>query len=290
MEFLKCEKCGNVVVALGSREAAECCGESMKPVEPNTQEAAFEKHIPDVTVEGSRVTVQVGSVEHPMLPEHHIEWILLETQQGFQVKKLQNDGKPEAVFYVAEGDAPLRVYESCNLHGLWAAEIREDSCSVKGGKKLVAYFSASGVTAKAAEKIAEAVCADVFEIRPAKAYTAADLDWTDRNSRSTIEMTDASSRPEMADAVPDISGYDVILIGYPIWWGVAPRIINTFIEKCRLDGKTVVPFATSGGSGAAQSEKALRDELPKETALHAARRITDETTREEIEEWLADLS
>ena len=117
-------------------------------------------------------------------------------------------------------------------------------------KKLVAYFSASGVTKKLAEKLAAAVDADLFEIRPKIPYTKADLNWMDKQSRSTIEMQNTSSRP-------DLSGYDTIFVGFPIWWYIAPTIVNTFLESCDLTGKTVVPFATSGGSGMGSTNKTL---------------------------------
>ena len=124
-------------------------------------------------------------------------------------------------------------------------------------KKLVAYFSASGVTKKLAEKLAAAVDADLFEIRPKIPYTKADLNWMDKQSRSTIEMQNPSSRPEIAEGGPDLSGYDTIFVGFPIWWYIAPTIVNTFLESCDLTGKTVVPFATSGGSGMGSTNKAL---------------------------------
>lgn len=131
-----------------------------------------------------------------------------------------------------------------------------------GGAALVAYFSATGTTAKAAEEIANLANADLYRIEPEKAYTSADLDWHDSASRSTVEMKDPASRPAVKGSVPDMSGYSVIFLGYPIWWGKAPRIINTFIEKAKLAGKAVAPFATSGGSPITESEEALRKAYP----------------------------
>ncbi|MGN0662566.1 MAG: flavodoxin [Faecalibacterium sp.] len=126
-------------------------------------------------------------------------------------------------------------------------------------KKLVAYFSASGTTKKAAERLAKAAGSDLFEIRPAVPYSSADLNWMDKKSRSSVEMDDPSSRPEIAGPLPNMADYDTIFIGFPIWWYVAPRIIDTFVESCVLSGKTLVPFATSGGSGMG----ATVDELKK---------------------------
>ena len=116
-------------------------------------------------------------------------------------------------------------------------------------KKLVAYFSASGVTKNAAKGLAKASDADLFEIKPAVPYTPADLDWTNKKSRSSLEMGNPDSRPEIAEHLPNIKDYDTIFIGFPIWWYVAPAIINTFMESYDFSSKTIIPFATSGGSG-----------------------------------------
>lgn len=123
--------------------------------------------------------------------------------------------------------------------------------------KLVAYFSASGVTGEVARTLAETIGADIFEIKPKIPYTQADLDWMDKNARSTIEMNDPASRPEMAERLDNADKYDTIFVGFPIWWYVAPTIINTFLESCDLTGKTVVPFATSGGSGMGKTNQRL---------------------------------
>ena len=127
---------------------------------------------------------------------------------------------------------------------------------------LVAYFSASGVTERAAREIAAAVGGDLFSIEPARPYTAADLDWRDKESRSSIEMNDGAARPEMKAVAVDPTAFDVIFIGYPIWWDLAPRIVNTFLESCDLSGKTVIPFATSGSSGIANSAAVLKRTYP----------------------------
>lgn len=116
-------------------------------------------------------------------------------------------------------------------------------------RKLVAYFSASGVTAKVAETLAEAIGADIYEIEPEVPYTKADLNWMDKKSRSTIEMNDPTSRPAIQGMRDNMEDYDTVFVGFPIWWYVAPTIINTFLESYNLTGKTIVPFATSGGSG-----------------------------------------
>jgi len=129
-------------------------------------------------------------------------------------------------------------------------------------RNLVAYFSASGVTEKAAQRLAKAIGADLFEIKPVQPYTREDLDWTNKNSRSTIEMNDRSSRPAIAEKLANMSDYDKIFIGFPIWWYVAPRIIDSFVESYDFSGKTLVPFATSGGSGMGKTLDVLKEVCP----------------------------
>ena len=131
------------------------------------------------------------------------------------------------------------------------------------GKTLVAYFSATGNTAKAARKIAASTGGTLYAIQPVQKYTATDLNWNDKNSRSTKEMNDAKSRPAIKKTLKDIQQYDTVYIGFPIWWDLAPRVINTFIESYNLTGKTIIPFATSGGSGIDNSEKQLKKSYPK---------------------------
>lgn len=128
-------------------------------------------------------------------------------------------------------------------------------------KILVAYFSASGVTKRAAVEIAAETGADLYEIVPAQPYTQADLDWTDRSSRSTLEMKDPGCRPEIAEEA-DVSGYDVVFVGFPVWWYVEPRIVDTFLESRDFSGKILIPFATSGGSGISGAEKSMKAHCP----------------------------
>lgn len=129
-------------------------------------------------------------------------------------------------------------------------------------KTLVAYFSASGQTAKLAKTLAGVTGGDLFEIAPETAYTAADLDWMDKKSRSTIEMKDPESRPAIAGKVADMAQYDTVFVGFPIWWYQAPRIIETFLESYDFSGKTVIPFATSGGSGMGRTVDELQKLCP----------------------------
>ena len=131
-----------------------------------------------------------------------------------------------------------------------------------GKKSLVAYFSASGVTAKAAEKIAAAAGADLYEIQPEEPYTPADLNWMDKKSRSTVGMNDPTCRPAIAEAVEDMEQYDTVWVGFPVWWYVEPRIVDTFLESYDFAGTKMIPFATSGGSGIQKAEKSLREHCP----------------------------
>lgn len=124
-------------------------------------------------------------------------------------------------------------------------------------RKLVAYFSASGVTAKVAEKLSEAIGADLYAIEPEVPYTKADLDWMDKKSRSTIEMNNPASRPAIAGKRDNMNDYDTVFVGFPTWWYVAPTIINTFLESYDLTGKTIIPFATSGGSDMGKTNEKL---------------------------------
>lgn len=156
------------------------------------------------------------------------------------------------------------------------------------GKTLVAYFSASGVTKKLAQTLADAIGADLFAIEPKVPYTRADLNWMDKQSRSTIEMQNPSSRPEIAAGGPDLSGYDTIFVGFPIWWYIAPTIVNTFLESCDLTGKTVVPFATSGGSGMGKTNERLAPSC-KGAKLLNGKVFKRSVSREELAAWAESL-
>ena len=137
-------------------------------------------------------------------------------------------------------------------------------------KKLIAYFSASGTTAAVAKNLAKAAKADLYEIRPETPYTSADLNWQNKNSRSSLEMRDKSSRPALADADAQIEEYDTVFIGFPIWWYVAPTIINSFLEQYDFTGKKIVLFATSGGSGFGKAVAGLQPSAPGATIVEGA--------------------
>ena len=155
-------------------------------------------------------------------------------------------------------------------------------------KTLVAYFSAGGRTAKVAAKVAAAAKADLYEIRPRVPYTKADLDWTDPHSRSSVEMADKSFRPAMADHAAEIAAYDTVFIGFPIWWYVAPTIINTFLEAYDFSGKKVVAFATSGGSGLGKTESILRGVCPQAQWV-PGKRLSSGADAASVEKWVKTL-
>ena len=155
-------------------------------------------------------------------------------------------------------------------------------------KKLVAYFSASGTTAKVAKALAEAAGADLYEIKPQVPYTSADLNWMDKTARSTIEMNDKSSRPAIVTGDVDVSGYDTILLGFPIWWYIAPTIINSFLEAYDFAGKSIVLFATSGGSGFGDAVNGLKASAPGAT-IKEGKLLNGHQTAESLKSWAETL-
>lgn len=155
-------------------------------------------------------------------------------------------------------------------------------------KILVAYFSASGVTAKAAANLAKAVMADLYEIKPAVPYTSADLNWNDKKSRSSVEMSDKSHRPELADHAAPISEYDTILLGFPIWWYTAPTIIQTFLESYDFAGKTIILFATSGGSGLGRTAPELSHSCPG-AVIKNGKLLNGRESETSLRQWMESM-
>ena len=152
-------------------------------------------------------------------------------------------------------------------------------------KKLVAYFSASGVTAKLAKNLSQAIGADLYEIQPEQPYTTADLDWTNKRSRTTREMTDKTFRPAITGKVENMEQYETIYLGFPIWWYVAPTIINTFLESYDFSGKKIALFATSGGSGFGKTVSRLEGSVDK-SAEFVSEKLLNRAGKAEIESWL----
>ena len=155
-------------------------------------------------------------------------------------------------------------------------------------KKLVAYFSASGITEKVAKQIAELAKADIYEIKPKVPYTEADLDWMNKSSRSSMEMKNLSFRPEIADTPLNMTVYDTVYLGFPIWWYIAPTIVNTFLEKHDFSGKKIVLFATSGGSGFGKTVQHLKPSVAKDAAIVEGK-ILNSAKADEIKTWLESV-
>lgn len=158
------------------------------------------------------------------------------------------------------------------------------------GKTLVAYFSASGITAKVADKLADALGADIYEIRPETPYTKADLNWMDKKSRSTIEMNDKTIRPAIADQNARIDEYNTIFLGFPIWWYVAPTIINTFLESYDFSGKKIILFATSGGSKFGKTVEELKVSVPDSCEIIEGKLLNGIQTIPSIRKWTESLN
>ena len=152
------------------------------------------------------------------------------------------------------------------------------------GKCVVAYFSASGVTEKVAKNLSSAIGADLFKIQPEQVYTKADLNWMDKKSRSSVEMKDRSSRPAIASKVEDMGQYEVVFVGFPVWWYREPSIIDTFAESYDFSGKTIVPFATSGGSDIGDSGKNIA-ELAKGARVDAGRKFSANASEADLKAW-----
>ena len=161
-------------------------------------------------------------------------------------------------------------------------EVMAESKSNK--KVLVAYFSASGITAKVANKLSKVTGADLFEIKPANPYTTADLDWTNKKSRSSVEMDDRNSRPQIANKVSNMNKYDVVFVGFPIWWYREPSIIDTFMESYDFSGKQIIPFATSGGSGMGDSGSIMQKLAPKAN-VDSGKRFSSGVSEKNLKDW-----
>ena len=163
-----------------------------------------------------------------------------------------------------------------------------DNQDVQDHKVLVAYFSATGTTKGVAEHIANGLNADIYEIVPEDPYTDADLNYNDNNSRTTIEMNDPNARPAISGSVENMEQYDIIFVGYPIWWGEAPRIVSTFMERYDFSGKTIVPFCTSGGSGIGSSASNL-ERLTSGATWLDGRRLNGSDSQDTVMEWVNSL-
>ena len=209
------------------------------------------------------------------------------TENGGNIDSLQNDvSDHSAIPSEAENESeqPNRVADSESN----AASSTEPDNEPEENKILVAYFSATNHTEGVAEKLADGLGADLYEITPEQPYTDEDLDYNNSESRSSVEMNDPSARPGISGSVENMEQYDIVFIGYPIWWGEAPRIMSTFIESYDFSGKTLVAFCTSASSGFGSSDSALRSAASEATWLDG-RRFSADASAEDIMEWADGL-
>ena len=164
---------------------------------------------------------------------------------------------------------------------------KEEVTSMTNKKVLVAYFSATGTTKQVAQNLAKATNADIYEIKPVTPYTDADLNWRNSNSRSSVEMNDKNSRPEMVENNISVKEYDTIFLGFPIWWGTAPHIVKTFLEKQDFSNKTIILFATSGSSGMGNTDKDLKPSVSASTKIIKGKVLNGNPSVEELKNWVA---
>lgn len=174
-----------------------------------------------------------------------------------------------------------------SLVGLTGVNAQAEDNNMTNEKTLVAYFSATGTTAGVAEKLAQAIGADLFEIKPQQPYTDADLDWRNKQSRSSVEMENRDSRPAIATKVEDMGKYNVVFVGFPIWWYREPSIIDTFMEQYDFSGKTVIPFATSGTSGIGNSGENMQKLAPNSKVLEG-KRFPSDVSAEDLKTWASE--
>ena len=188
-----------------------------------------------------------------------------------------------------EAAAPTVAATAAPTEAVQAEQTAETEAPAEGHKILVAYFSATHTTQGVAERLADGLNADLYEIVPAEPYTTADLNYHDNNSRTTLETNDTSIRPAISGSVENMEQYDIVFLGYPIWWGDAPRIMSTFVESYDFTGKTIVPFCTSGGSGVGSSASNLEKLAGSGTWL-SGRRFSGSDSQEKLLSWVNDLN
>ena len=223
-----------------------------------------------------RGTSANGSETAPTVEEETAEKVQMEEQAG------ENAEQPEETADSPDDSETVTEAETVEEESTPVEE------SAAGPHILVAYFSATGTTKGVAENLAEALDADIYEIVPEEPYTTEDLNYNDRTTRATVEQNTPDVRPAIAGSVENMDQYDTVFIGYPIWWGDAPRIVSTFVEHYSFDGKKIVTFCTSGGSGIAASERTLREQADGGEWL-SGRRFSGSASVEELEDWAAGL-
>lgn len=254
------------------------CGNNSKPETVDTEQGVTNK--PETTDTERGVTNKSETTD---------------TEQGVTIKPETTDTEPTITSIPKTTTEPENNKGETKNLGTVSGEQeenpvnREDDYLEEGKKVLVAYFSATNTTKGIAELIADGLSADIYEIVPEEPYTDADLNYNDNNSRSTIEMNDPSARPVISGSVTNMEQYDIVFIGYPIWWGKAPRIIDTFMESYEFAEKTIVPFCTSGSSGIGSSATNLHNLCADNVTWLDGARLGGNSSREDIVEWINDL-
>ena len=228
-----------------------------------------------------------GNTESPASNED-AQTITADSSQEAETENNDEEQAGQAETTVSTSEVPGMTTEGMSSETEGTSSEAATDSTQKKSDVLVVYFSATGTTKGVAEKIADITGADIYEIKAAQEYTEADLDWNDENSRTTKEQNDPAVRPEIGSEPISLDGYKTIYIGYPIWWGEEPRIMDTFVESCSFDGKTVIPFCTSGGSGIGRSGQNLADHAGSGTWLDGER-FGAGTSEDEVRSWIEGL-
>ncbi|MCM1193960.1 MAG: flavodoxin [Butyrivibrio sp.] len=213
----------------------------------------------------------------------------LAPQETGQSEQQENSGTKTEESFAAVNSAEQSSVENQTESQNTEPAAGIDEQTAESGKVLVAYFSATGTTKTLAEYAADALGADLYEIVPEEPYSSADLDYGNSSSRSSVEMNDPSARPGISGSVEDMAQYDIIFLGYPIWWGEAPRIVDTFMESYDFSGKTIVPFCTSASSGIGSSARNLHGLCAEDVTWLGGSRLKSSTSREDMVEWINGL-
>ena len=228
-----------------------------------------------------------GNAESPASNED-AQTITADSSQEEKIENNDEEQAGQAESTISTSEVPGMTTEGMSSETAGTSSEAETNGAQNKSDVLVVYFSATGTTEGVAEKIADITGADIYEIKAAQEYTDADLDWNDESSRTTKEQNDPAVRPEIGSEPISLDGYTTIYIGYPIWWGEEPRIMDTFVESCSFDGKTVIPFCTSGGSGIGRSGQNLADYAGSGTWLDGER-FGAGTSEDEVRSWIEGL-
>lgn len=271
-----------VLISLGMLAGFSACGNSEGQTEITTAE---ETSGAVLTVDND---VAEPAADTETLPTEAEETTSDDEVPSGEISEEETQAETEAVQEVTSADQTKTEQAQDTTKATEAAQTTAAAPDVQESKVLVAYFSATNTTEGVAERIANGLNADIYEIIPETPYTDADLNYNDNNSRTTIEMNDPDARPAISGSVEDMGQYDIVFIGYPIWWGEAPRIVSTFMESYDFSGKTIVPFCTSGGSGMGSSAENL-EQLTSGAEWLSGKRLNGNDSQDTVMEWVNGL-